>query len=386
MSLVDLKHQPRAQGVLQRALACGRMPHAYMFNGPDGVGKELAARGLAQLLLCGSPVEMRIPPADAEDVQVERLRAGCGKCDDCRSVAADTHPDLHVIYRQLGREHPDAEVRKRKALELGVDVLRHFLIEKVGLTPARGRAKVFIVREADRITAHAQNVMLKTLEEPPGPTFIILLVSALDRLLPTTLSRCQVVPFDPLPTRFVQSRLTELVRGLSEEQTEWYAHFSGGSVGRALSIANEQWFERNGRIAAGLASLFGGETANLGEQWTDESKALGVVYRKADPDITPTEATRRGLKAIFQMAAACYADVLRVRSGGQPTKSNPAHVEHVRLLAGQHSPARAADAINRIALAERQLDLNANVQLVVETLLSDLSGLSSAREACGTAR
>jgi DNA polymerase-3 subunit delta' len=95
------------------------------------------------------------------------------------------------VHRYLIKEHPESDVRKRKGLEISVDVLRHFVIERTALTPIRGRAKVFVIREADSMTTQAQNALLKTLEEPPGPTFIILLVSALDGLLPTTLSRCQ---------------------------------------------------------------------------------------------------------------------------------------------------------------------------------------------------
>jgi DNA polymerase-3 subunit delta' len=226
VSLADVKHQATAQRMLQRAISSHRVPHAYVFHGPEGVGKEMLARGLARLLLCESPKRDAEPQASASataQVNQEHLLIldACGVCSECKLVAAGTHPDLHLIYRQLNREHPEPEVRKRKGLEIGVDVLRHFVIDKVGMKPSRGRAKVFLIREADVITPQAQNALLKTLEEPPGTTYLILLVTGLDHLLPTTLSRCQVVQFDALPYQFVRERLRAMRPDLPAEQADW---------------------------------------------------------------------------------------------------------------------------------------------------------------------
>jgi DNA polymerase-3 subunit delta' len=399
VSLADVRHQGHAQKVLQRAITGDRVHHAYIFHGPDGVGKEMLARGLAQFLLCSQPIDRSVGEADVEALGVDRLLIGCGHCDDCRPVATQSHPDLHLIYRQLNREHPDPTIRRRKGLDIGVDVLRHFVIDRVGLTPARGRAKLFIIREADRITPQAQNALLKTLEEPPGATVIVLLVSALDRLLPTTLSRCQVVRFDPLPKDFTRGKLAELLPDMPSEQVEWYAACCDGSLGLAMERAEDEWFELNQRLLDGLARLDPGTISDAVKAWTDESKGLGSGCRKRDPDITDTEATRRGLKAIFFLAATYYADVLRVSSatpgrrrravptpdvapplvGGTPQSdivNAPWHAQIER--AAQHVDAeRAGDAISRITQAERQLDLNANTQLVLETLLTELANVAT---------
>ncbi len=372
MSLSDVEHQGAAQRLIQRAVLGRRVPHAYLFHGPDGVGKEKLAVGLAQLLLCSEPVVQDLEGEQTEAIGLERLRVGCGQCEDCRAVAARTQPDLHLVYRQLNREHPDPEVRKRKALEIGVDVLRHFVIEKVALTPLRGRAKVFIVREADRITVQAQNAMLKTLEEPPGTTFIILLVTAMDRLLPTTLSRCQAVRFNALPTEFVRAKLAAFLPDLPAEQVEWYARSSDGSLGRALQHTDDQLYELNERLLEGFTKLSSARSDGLVKVWTDESKALGGRYRKRDPDITDTEAGRRGFKAVFQLAAAWYADILRFGSGDQAAVVNTARQAQIERAVESIDPTQAIEAVNRIAQAEHQLDLNANTQLCVETLLNDL--------------
>ena len=118
----------------------------------------------------------------------------------------------------------------------------------------------------------------------------------------------------------------------------------------------------------------------LAKVWTDQAKSLGERYRKADPDITETEAGRRGLKSVFQLAATWYADILRIGDPpatgdcrGLPAIVNTHWSPHIERAAGSIRPQQAIEAVNRIVRAERHLDLNANTQLCVEALLSDLA-------------
>lgn len=381
MSLAEVKHQAGAQRRIQRAIVRDRIPHAYLFHGPDGVGKEKLALGLARLLLCENPLERVIDGDDSTVVGLERLRDGCGVCEACRSVVARTHPDLHLIYRQLNREHPKPEVRKRKALDIGVDVLRHFVIDTVGLTPTLRRGKVYIIREADRMNEAAQNALLKTLEEPPGATVIILLAAATDRLLPTTLSRCQIVRFDALPTEFVCGRLAESGLGLSPEQTLWYAQVGAGSLGRAMEHAADKLFEVNQRLVVGMAALASDpegasfSPGDLAKTWIDEAKALGELHRKRDPEISDTEAGRRGLTALFQLASTWFADLLRLLSEAGPVVVNASYRSELESAAALVDAGAAIEAVNRLAEARRQLDLNVNTQLCVEVVINDLAGI-----------
>ncbi len=356
MSLGEVLHQRRAQESIQRAFLTDRVAHAYLFHGPDGVGKETLAVALGRLLLCPHPVDFRAKVEDAQAVGASPTREACGRCEDCGAVRAGSHPDLHLIYRQLNREHPEPEVRKRKALEIGVDVLRHFVIDRVGLTPIRGRAKVFVIREADRMTTQAQNALLKTLEEPPGSTLIILLVTSLTALLPTTLSRCQVVRFDPLPEAFIRDRLGRLRSSLSPEAQEWCARIGEGSIGRALQAADDDWFELSRRIAEPLDRIGSLRPELVAKTWTEASKSLAERFAERDPEITDTEASRRGLQTIFQLAATWCAHRLH--------QTDP-HARRTPLT----------DAVRRLAEAEYQLDLNVNTQLCVETLVNDLGAL-----------
>lgn len=385
MLLGDVRHQDFAHRLIQRAVGRESVPHAYLFHGPEGVGKERMARGLAQLLLCPRPVEHVLDATQRAALRLDHSRTGCGACEDCRAVLAQSHPDMHLIYRQLSREHPDADVRKRKALDLGVDVIRHFLIERVALTTIRGRAKVFIVQEADGMTRQAQNALLKTLEEPPGTTVIVLLATTMDRLLPTTISRCQIVRFEALPNHFIREKVDEILANMAPPQREWYTRCSQGSVGRALQSADDEIYGLNERLATGFAALTGPENGagahrtngirsdHMAAAWLEEAKTLANRYKKRDPDVTDTEAIRRAIKTALQLAARWFADVLHVGAHEKTAIVNTHLMPAIRRSAESLTAAQAMQAIQRIVQAERELDLNANTQLCVEVLLNDLA-------------
>ncbi len=346
--------------MVQRALRGNRVPHAYVFHGPDGVGKETFATAFARLLLCARPrsaeADLRGLPELAD--WTGPALDGCGECEDCRAVGADTHPDLHRIYRQLNAFHPDTAVRNRKALDLGVDVIRHFVIEAVGAKPARGRAKVFLIREADRITTAAQNALLKTLEEPPATTFLILLVSSLERLLPTTFSRCQLVSFSPLPQDFVAQRLRELRPELREDAVTYVAQLAEGSLGLAVQYVDDGVLAVREQIAPRLERLDAAAGPAIVKEWMESAKGLGTEYRRRDPEVSDTEAQRQGLYVLLSLASAWYRERLRSAVGTPQRES---------LVASY------ADAISAINTAVQQINLNANVQLCLEALIFRLA-------------
>ncbi len=371
MSVFDVRYQPRAQRLVQRALANERVPHAYIFHGPEGVGRELFAIRFAKLLLCPNRAQINGRP-DTEGFESWTGPAidACHQCESCIAVDNDAHPDLHLIYRELGRVHPDPVVKKRKALGLGVDVIRTFLIEPVANKPMLGRAKAFIVREADRMKPAAQNALLKTLEEPPDTTFLILIVTSLDVMLPTVRSRSQIIPFGLLPTDFIIERIRRRYPDLSDEELTVCATYANGSLGVAQRHVDDGLAAYDTHLHKLVDDLSKAGVTNAAKELITQAKELGGRYKKRDDELSDTEAQRIGLKAMLSLLASRYRDELHAAVGA------PADSQGGRVSASL-SPPDAARAIRTIVTAERQLDLNANAQLCIETLLIRLSRLSA---------
>jgi DNA polymerase-3 subunit delta' len=221
MPLDDVQGQPRALEALRGALRTGSIHHAWLFGGPEGVGKELAAVGFIQALLCETAP-----------------RVGCGTCATCTRVGRRNHPDVTWVMPE------DEQVRRGYAgrsdfthvpsREIKVEQVRK-LQERLSFRALEGRYKLAVVASAERLNPPAQNAFLKTLEEPPAGTVILLLAAGMDRLLPTIRSRCSRVPFGPLPREMIIQRL-RAERKLDEAQAAFVAELSGGSLAQALAL------------------------------------------------------------------------------------------------------------------------------------------------------
>ncbi len=354
--------------MVQRALRSGRMPHAYIFHGPEGVGKEMLAGRLARLLLCPDPREVDAPVWLAEGDAPAAMLDACCACEDCTLADAGTHPDVVRVYRELNKYHPDAEVRKRKAIDLSVDVVRHFLIDAAATRPGRGRAKVFVVPEAERMSTQAQNALLKTLEEPPEKTYLFLLTRSIDRLLDTTRSRCQPVPFQTLPVAFVAEQLRAQRDGVSEPVAAYLAKLSGGQLGPAVQACDDGHHEVKTALGDRLAKLGRGDSLSLSKELSDTGKKLAEKAKERHKEASDTEITRIGLRALLAMASEFYRDALREAVGASDGLTNADQGQVVAALARRGGAAGATEAIRQLAAAETHLNRNANVQLTMDAL------------------
>ncbi len=188
-----------------------RFPHALLFIGPEGVGKRTFAIAMAQALLCE-----RRPEADLDP---------CGDCPGCLQVAAGTHPDLAQVARPEDKH------------DLPIRVIRDLCLE-LGLKPARGARKVAIVDDADDLNDEAANAFLKTLEEPPAGSVLILIGTSAELQLDTVVSRCRVVRFDPLPEPELAALLLEQGVTHDPSEAERLARLGEGSVSRSRGLAD----------------------------------------------------------------------------------------------------------------------------------------------------
>jgi len=378
----DVMHQDAALRRLEGAIAGGRLSHAYIFAGPEGVGKHMAARRLAQRILCsagtkrsdeGSNPQSAIlnPQSSDSALSTQHSALACGRCDDCLAVAAGTHLDLHDIDRTMNRFHPDATVRNRKAVDLGVDVIRHFVIEPAGVHPSRGRAKIFIIQEAESMSPGAQNALLKTLEEPPGASYLMLLASSVEALLPTTRSRCQVVSFARLPDDFVRERLAAATT-LAEGEIDYLTGLADGRLGVALKFAASGLHARRGDVleligtaqhdplAFGKAALDSVKSISRGETGAGDDDA-------AETESAETLSMRSAQSLLLRMLTCGLRDILRV-STGLPPKAHTLEAERVSQLAARFGRHGASRAIRAAASAESELEMNVNAGLVFDAL------------------
>jgi DNA polymerase-3 subunit delta' len=388
----EIQYQPRAVSILGRALVAQRVHHAYLFAGPEGVGKEATARVLAARLLCqnaeSDPNQGALFGAALPDE-----RDACGTCDSCRLLEGNNHPDYAVIDRALHRLHPDPTIRKSKGLFLGVEVIRHFLIEPSALKPTISGRRVFVIREAERMNEAAQNALLKTLEEPPGQTVLILVSSSAGRLLATIRSRCQQIPFVPLPRSFVAEQL-EAKSGVSADQAAALAGLSDGQLGKALRwhriellsvlpqltalLQSHRSFDPEpfGKQVLELAEVVGQRLVKLEGAEAEESDYEDAVARSSSRTLS-TDTQRAAFKLILMLIAACYRDALVQGEAGLKSGTK---VSAVSLLpAGavgaslvELADDAASDAIAAVATAEHAVDRNVALQLVAEQLATAL--------------
>ena len=371
MRFSEVRHQERALSIIRRALRSGRTHHAYLFEGPEGVGKELAAVALAARFLCAE--ETLAADDDA-----------CGACTDCRLLANGNHPDFHLIHRGLHKVHPERTVRSGKGLFLVVDLIRHFLIEPSAMKPAQGRRRVFLVRDAERMNEGAQNALLKTLEEPPGSACLILVTSSSMRLLPTIRSRCQRIPFDLLPPAFVESELSA-GGGLSEDAVRALSRLADGRLGVALRWQDIGLLDSLDGLGACLDGLPSGDPESFGKtlleiggelagRAQESGEASSGNSGKSGAKTIPTDELRAALKLALMLLAALYRDGLVVKAGADGLHALPQQRRRVEGLAAACSMDDLDACLRAIHDAERMLDRNVAPQLVGERLAVTLLG------------
>jgi DNA polymerase-3 subunit delta' len=332
----DILGQETAIEMISRAYESERLPHGLIFAGPVGVGKATTARALATLFLCEKP--KGVEP--------------CGKCASCELMSAEpdpTHPDFHVVYRQLIR----LEKEKSKAIELPKDVIVDFLVAPANHTAQLNRGKVFVVEEAELMNAHAQNALLKTLEEPSRATLIILLTDQPHALLPTIRSRCQIVRFAPLDGKIVQRELEK--RQIDKGAAAAAAVLTEGSLGLALKWVQDGVVSSAGELIKQLDALLAGRAVgDLADWFKKAADAYAEQQLKRDKLASKDQATREGLSLYLKIAANRFRQRLA-------STTDPDELE------------AACAAIDAVARAENYLDSNVNVALTFQQLAATLA-------------
>jgi DNA polymerase-3 subunit delta' len=342
MSCVSIRGHDRALDSLRAGARAGRFPHAFLFVGPEGIGKKTFALRLAQALLCEENDEALLEP--------------CGRCAGCVQVEAGTHPDLIVAGR------PDDKQ------ELPIPVIRDLCAE-FGLKPARGRRKVAIVDDVDSMNDEAANAFLKTLEEPPPGAVLILVGTSAEQQLETIVSRCQVVRFDPLPADVLAALLLEKGVAADAADAAKLAALADGSVSRAIGLADPELDRFRRDLIDGLASERGFDPAEQVQQLTEFCKKAGKE----------AAAQRRRAGLMVGELARLFRGVLWQTAGLEPPCPDPSDARAVAALAARLDPEAVLVAADRCLEADYHIHRKVYVPMILDSLLHDLGALVNPR-------
>lgn len=309
----------RAVHALRSAVAQGAPAHAYLLAGPEGVGRALAARRLAQALNC-----------TADD-------RPCGECDQCRRIENCIHSDVQTITLEAptdGVAHKVISTEQIRELEASV-----------ALAPYEGRTRVVIIDPAGLLSDAAQNTFLKTLEEPPPNVVLVLVAADKDRLLETIRSRCARIDFHLAATGEVEDAL--LIRGVEPAQAKLLARLSGGRAGWAISAATDPTvLERRARALATARSLL---EMPLADRFDLAERMKDAFSRD-----------RAAVLWQLEQWQSWWRDVMLIQSQAPGTVAN---LDLVPELETDAAATRRADVARYLqALTDARANLNANVQ------------------------
>ncbi|MEM9250935.1 MAG: DNA polymerase III subunit [Planctomycetota bacterium] len=375
--MIRLLAQPAATDQLNRQLAAGRLPHALVFAGPAGVGKHTAALWLAQRLLCLDPVTTltgEIEPCDACEscrllLKLANDDPSDGDDDTDDAISGVAHPDLHLIHKQLAATSSVATLRTRKQTNIAVDLLREHVVggttsdgnshdAPAFKSPVLSRHKVFVIDEAELLDGYAQNVLLKTLEEPPPNTTLILVTAREDRLLPTIRSRCQRVPFSPLPDNVVTRWLSERL-GDDHANIPWLTQFAAGSLGRAKIAIDHGLAAWGAALEPQLDALAQGKPApTLGGDLYERVQAFAEAAVKKQKNASKEAANRVAASLAWSIVARHAHRRLTAEAEAATPRDLPAAARLERWAA-------VLDAVHE---AEGLLASNVNLSLLCDDL------------------
>jgi DNA polymerase III subunit delta' len=325
-----LGHEWAAQ-LLQRHVAAGEVRHAYLFSGPNGVGRRTLALRFAQALNCTQP------PAPGEP---------CGSCRLCILIGQMQQPDLSIVQ-------PETEGAMLKVEQ--VRELQHSL----SLSPYEARYRIALLLDFQQANANAQNALLKTLEEAPERVILLLIASTPESLLPTITSRCEILRLRPMTLdRLSQALETRIT--LSKDEAHLLSHLSGGRMGYAIQLyENPEILEQRHAWLEDLHMLL---SATRRERF---SYAESVTKGRDRPTI------KANLLDLYQVWLTFWRDLLVVISGSSaPLVNLDLHHELHDLVADIDLPTARACA-SALEKGIERLDMNLNMQLLTEVLLLD---------------
>jgi len=359
----ELVGQPQAVGYLRAAVERDAVGHAYLFVGPPGSGKKSAARSLACAVFCDD--------------------GGCGSCAVCFRIKRGLHPDVHVVSPEGAASYMVPQIRE--------------VIHDIGLAPVDASRKFYILDAADVLNEASANAFLKTLEEPPADTIIVLLASAFDAVPATIASRCQVVRFRRIPPQDAEEILAQRT-GAAPWEARAALAATGGVLGRAseflqsserraardqaLRLLKEVAVMDGHDVLVAARELLGAVKAPLEDlkavqaaEMKEREEFLGAPGGKAVTDRHRREMTSREREAVAEVLSIVESwlrDCLAISQGVPELVVNADVADAMEEVGAVITPAAASRALGAVKEARRRISYNVNPQLAIEAMLFDI--------------
>ncbi len=352
--------QPQVREFLRSTIEHDRVSHAYLFTGPAGSNKTAAAYAFAQAIICA--------------------KKGCGACDECRRVKRRNHPDVRYYAPAGAHGYLVEQVRE--------------IVTDASMAPIRAQHKVYILDRVDQLGVQAANAFLKTLEEPEGPITFILLGRTREGVLPTLVSRCQVVPFRHIPASEAAGILSQNT-GVSAERARIAIEACDGSLTKAIAFASSsermsfrsrimevlrllpQSDERDvleyaqdllERAKAPLDEVRTAQAEELADS-QDFLAASALKQLEARNKRALSAATVQSLGQMTSIIRSWLRDVLMVVSGAPERVVNVDEIDSIRLVAQNATPALLMEALRQTQKADEAIRYNVSPETCIDVLL-----------------
>ncbi len=319
-----------AVDMLRQHAARDEIRHAYLFCGPPGLGRRTLALRLAQALNCTKPLAPGIP---------------CETCRDCKQIEAMQHPDMNVIQALDGDNLP------KEGGTLKVDQIRE-VQRSMSLKPYQSKYRVALFLRFQEANDNAANALLKTLEEAPAHAILLLTADTPEQLLPTIVSRCEILRLRPLPIEAVQADL--IYRGVDEERARLLAHISGGRPGYARRLIDD-------------VTLLEKRDERLNDLQTLLPAARVEKFSYADKLSKDKDAMRQAI--IIWLSY--WRDVMLRVAGAETPLINVDRNMEIEFLAGRLDLSTARRVVSDLENTLEKMDRNVNSRLLAEVLLLD---------------
>jgi DNA polymerase-3 subunit delta' len=319
-----------AVDMLHQQVAHGEVRHAYLFCGPPGLGRRTLALRLAQALNCTKPIAAGIP---------------CGICRDCKQIEEMRHPDLNIIQAMdedgISKENGTLKVDQVRAVQ-----------HALSLKPFQAKYRVALFLRFQEANDNAANALLKTLEEAPAHAILLLTADTPEQLLPTIVSRCEILRLRALPISAIESNLLD--RGVEAERARLLAHISGGRPGYARRLVDD-------------ITLLEKREERLNDLQTLLPAPRVEKFSYADKLSKDKESMRQAIVIWLSY----WRDVMLRVAGAETPLINVDRNMEIEFLAGRLDLSTARRVVGDLESALEKMDKNVNSRLLAEVLLLD---------------